>query len=1160
VTAEDSTLPETPTDVTWVVSGDSFVGEWNPVELNVNNDFSLITRYEVELTGNGNVVRVVAVPQQTASRISYTLSFEGNRALFENPSATVTMRVRAVDNKGLKSNYSDPITASNPPPGPPGNLVAVGITDAVNLNWTEPTDDDIVGYVIHASVTSGFDATGINKVGFTAGTFFQHTTSNYTQWHYIVMTMDKFGTLSTPARATAEPVSPFGVDTVPPPEPEITQATLTTNDATTRTTLKVDWNYPDPPNDLAEFVLRYRAAGTTAWEYLTIPSGADSPVLTATITGVAPYVNYEVGIKARDFAANESDWTLSTTANAATNQPPSTPATPTANANALQIQVTHTGNRATGAAMEADVVEYEVYASTQSGFTTYDNTTLLGKIPAGPAIVGTFDIPAQAVDDDDTNQRWYVKVRAVDRGGLRSPASGQAQADVGLISTTSIANASITSAKIANLDVTKLTAGDGLVTDFTIKSKLTIGDADTNGIIESFGFVQGVSGYRLNKSGLEVNDGAIQAKALKIQDSPNVMHPAYSDFEHEGDFYLNPFWSFRGLGKLWTNGPATNATEIDAPARFGRKALSVNYFSAPNAWAIWFGESTTDYNVGVEPDTKYIVSMYMYNRSPDAAGTVGDYVLRVKDETGSIFATHNVSMPNDSTWRRFQFVITVPAGVRKILVGVDKPDTTKQTWLCFDGVQVERVQGGLEEASPWKAPASTTINGAGIVTGLIRSNQNVTVNGVQHPVWSINLAGNAQFGDASIRGKLIVGPPTGTDNGNSFIASGNYVEASAGWKIKDNGNTEFANITSRAPNGTRTEITNANNPYESGQQWNVISMFSHNTAWAPAQIWVNYIPGAPNSAVMQLASPKLGGASPARISLSSRETASGTTTISLNAERVESAATSYFFGTAQARNILYMDNSNFIATANQYVFGDPTGTNVIIKVGYAGPDGSQRFSFRSPGDKRIDFSFNELGKNLIISKNEADVVTRLDTMFTDSMFNIVNANGNLYMGGASQMSTRPILGNAAGNCAIVFPADTEIRMTSINGGAYIDARAARWLTPSDMRFKSDVTEASEPMRQKLKELKAYDYVREPHVKMTAKERREAEKAGLVNKKRYRGMSAQEIQRVMPEVVVDDNDGDSGLAVDLYALLANTIQAFNELQSEVDDLREQLASK
>ena len=101
-TISDDVRPSTPQNITWVPTGDSFHAEWDAVTTNVALDKITITRYEIEVGANG-IQKVVSVPATTGSRVSYDLSFEENRAYFGEPQATVSFRVRAVDNKDLKS-------------------------------------------------------------------------------------------------------------------------------------------------------------------------------------------------------------------------------------------------------------------------------------------------------------------------------------------------------------------------------------------------------------------------------------------------------------------------------------------------------------------------------------------------------------------------------------------------------------------------------------------------------------------------------------------------------------------------------------------------------------------------------------------------------------------------------------------------------------------------------------------------------------------------------------------------------------------------------------------------------------------------------------------------------------------------------------------------
>ena len=89
---------------------------------------------------------------------------------------------------------------------------------------------------------------------------------------------------------------------------------------------------------------------------------------------------------------------------------------------------------------------------------------------------------------------------------------------------------------------------------------------------------------------------------------------------------------------------------------------------------------------------------------------------------------------------------------------------------------------------------TTTIDGGKINTGSIRSNTTTNVGGTTQWLWEIKTGGEAIFGEAYVRGKLIVGPPASTDT--SYIQSGNYSPgATAGWKIQSDGNAYFNNLT-----------------------------------------------------------------------------------------------------------------------------------------------------------------------------------------------------------------------------------------------------------------------------------------------------------------------------------------------------------------------------
>lgn len=1126
--AENSTVPDAPINVTWAVTGDAFYGEWDKVAYNDNAAWPYaIARYEIELVGGG-ITKIVSQTWTDEPRPSYFLDFATNVLFFNGPRATVTLRVRAVDVMGLTSPWSSPIrSATNPPPAPVTALTAQAIVDGVYLKWTAPTDDDLIGYHVYAKVgagSAGFSPTALEYAGFSGSTNFTFNTSNYTIWHFIVVAVDKFNTESSIVRASATPTSPFLIDTAAPPEPDINDFWIETDHTVPTATMFVQWIYNTPPSDLADFLVRYRPTGSTPWEVMTIPSTDDLMTLEVWIRNLEPYVNYDVGVAARDFTGNTSTYTATTVVSADPNVAPSTPATPTASANTQQIQVVISGTKAAGGAMEADVAEYEVYASTTSGFTTYDSTTLVGKIPAGPAIVGTFTIPAASATPGATTQTWYVKIKAVDKGGLKSAASAQATSSVGLISTLNIADASITNAKIYDLSVTKLTAGTGLITDLTVKSILTMGDSTTNAYIRSWNYTPtgGVSGYEISKNAIIIRDGTIEAKALKIQDSQNLMPPAYADFEYTDAYYTNAFWGPRGQGKFYTEFSISYADQTAGLQKFNLAGLNCHSFGTNTAETFWFGEHSTNYNIDVEPGWRMIYSIYIKNMT----GLAQPWNLRAKGNDGTVFLSQPITLNTGTAFQRYEVAFTVPAGVTKILMGTNKTQTTSPVAMVFDGAQVERVVAGLEVASPWKPPGMTSISGAGITSGFLRSNQNVTVNGIDQPLWSINLAGNAQFGDASVRGKIIVGPPTGTDAGQSFIASGNYVYGSAGWKIKDDGVAEFANIISRAPNNTRTTIENAANPYESGAQWNIISMYSTEATWSPAQLWTVYTSGSPSVGSLQIASPKLASAAPARIKM---------------------------YSYSDNNTVLEFNSKVYNATADTYTFGDPAGSFIDFNMGYQAANSTQRWQFKSPGGKRIIFRFGTLGTNDILSENESSARIRLDLYASDMMFynNAVNG-GQIYLGPAAHANHghgHPWFGSVDHNAGISFhPADglnPSVRCTTQSGANLVEIYASVLRTSSDRNDKTYITKTKSVL-EGLKTLEVYDY----HTKQSTPEAKAHGK--------QRGLMAQEIEQVWPEAVVSDPHTDVK-TVDVYYLLSTSIKAVQELSAKVDDLESQLAS-
>ena len=777
-TSSDVVAPKTPVNVTNTVSGTAFKMAWDAVTLSADNTPATDLKSYLVLIDSPSVggSRTYEVTDN-----KFDFSFENNINVFGSPQASVRVSVASKDSTGNISAYSAPVTATNPAPAAVTGLTTSASTDVITLKWNPNTDIDLTGYQVWLS-TTGSGGT-YSKVWEGLASTFTYTSTVYGTDHWFrVYAVDVFGSLSTATQTASavRPSSPAGVDATAPGVPAGLAATLTTT-ANLTTSAAVSWTAVSD-TDLAGYVIGYRPVGATDWQY----TNADKSVTSTRIDRLTPYVNYEFRIRAYDYSANYSAWSTTVTTNtAATNAAPPTPAAPTAASATLRIQVNHDNTKAGGGAMDSDVTYYEVYASNASGFTPAA-TNMLGTLPVGPAISGVFSVPASG---SGTTETWYVKVIAVDSGGLKSAASAQATANPNLILTANIGDAQITNAKINDLAANKITAGTGFVNDLTVKSKFTLGDASTDGIIESYDYTasSGTTGFRLAKSGLVIKTGAVEAAALRIQNSQNIVPPAYAGFEFTSTFYkVGPTGTlFHPAGA----GPTT-VTIPNASARIEKQNLSASWAAALAYDPIlYFALSATDYNITVGASEQYIVSYYA--RATGSVATSINFTVKWSDGTTSVVPA---TLPaSSSTWLRYSAVVTAPASATSALLYVQSTTRTAGAGFEIDGVQVERKIGALTTPSPWTPPGMTSADGGVLRTGEIRSTSTVTVNGVPQPAWSINLAGNMQIGDAVVRGKIVVGLATDADLAQSMVVSGNYVVNTAGWRIASDGSVEFNN-------------------------------------------------------------------------------------------------------------------------------------------------------------------------------------------------------------------------------------------------------------------------------------------------------------------------------------------------------------------------------
>lgn len=739
-TVSDTIPPGAATDLTWDVEGTAFVATWEKPLLDSNGkplkDFR---DYKVIISAGSQDI-VYFVTQE-----KFDLTFEANRNSFGSPEPTVDISVQARD---LTGNLSTAVTASasNPVPDDVTGFVADGIAEAVYLTWDANTDPDLKYYQVYVSTSGSGFTPGPSNITYTGSSnVFTFSTTNFVPHYFKIHAVDVFNQGSASyASATATPSSSAGIDLTPPDDP--TSVTVASNEtADGYATLEVDWTAVGSSN-LSDYIVRY-SLDEVVWIYVTVPSNETSAV----IDGILPDTDYYVQVAAMSYANVKSDFVNATPypiTTAADTSAPSQPAAPSISVSTLMAQVSHDMTKQGGGDLEDDVIYLEVHASVTTGFTP-SNSTLRGTInTAGPGIdvSGVFYF---AATDSTTNLYW--KVIAVDRAKNKSAASNQATGVPGLIENQHIVNATITSAKIQDLEANKITAGTGIINALTVKNTLTIG---TSGHVRSTNWNGVDTGWSLDETGLVIYGGSISAAALLLQDSNNIIPPAFADFEFNDDYYHasgvanSVVMSTVGTGVL----VGTSSTN-----RFGTKSLRLSngVITNPTVHDLIFapsGLSATGVNIDVSPGTYIFSGYFKKNGSVNALLKFAIYT----DAAATVISS--ASTVNSTSWTRFEAQLIVPSGVSKVKAYLEFGPAAANTGYDFlvDGLQFERKMTATTTAGIWKPPSSTAIDGGQIVTGSIRSSAASSVVPSQ-PAWSINTAGNMQIGNALVRGSMTVG-------------------------------------------------------------------------------------------------------------------------------------------------------------------------------------------------------------------------------------------------------------------------------------------------------------------------------------------------------------------------------------------------------------------
>lgn len=805
-TTSDIMPPAVPTGLSWAVEGTAFKAVWTGPTTNQDGSaLSDFKDFQVKVFSPA-ATGVIATYYTAAARFDFP--FELNVNALGTPRAQVTIEVRARDNTGNLSTAAT-ATATNPPPANVSGFTATGVTDAIALKWTANTDTDLKYYQVYQGTSSGAENTLVYTGLSNAYTF--ETLSTSTQY-FKIFAVDVFNSQSaTAATANATARSSIGVDATPPAAPTgvTVSSSLDTSDASGgRAYIDVSWTGV-ADTDLQNYSVRY-STGTT-WEYINVPEG----VVTTRINGLRPSTGYNVAVAAVDFQGNSSAYTNAGTypiTTAADTTAPAAPTGVTVGAGVTTMTVYWTEN--TENDVKNGIGFYEVQIDTVN---TFNSGNLLTKQVSGTVT---------SFSNLTSNTTYYTRVRAVDAsanvGSYSSIVSGTPRyvvnADIqgGTISGDKItANTLVGDRVMANtLDANTIKANTTFTQNLSVGATFTMA---TSGIMQSANYSAGVAGWRLTNTTLEINQGTIKAAALQLQNGHNMLHPGYADFEFVPSWYTANLITFNDGGvSTWAISDA-----VDVIGKYNGQCIRTNWTGVGTFSRTYLGPTFTSYNVQLEANTDYIISGWVYVKTGAGAKTAA---LGIKLADASFPGpVGNTSIPATSTWTRIWG--TFNSGTQTSAEFYLSQYTSGD--MYWDGIQLEKKVTADTVPSQWKPPGSTSIDGAIIRTGQIQSTASANGLGGQ-PAWSINMAGNAQFGDANVRGRIVVGDPSNpsADGVNSRIHSANYSAGTTGWTIRNDGYAEFRNL---AVNSIK--VTAFDSPFQQSSNAKLFDYMQDSNLW-----------------------------------------------------------------------------------------------------------------------------------------------------------------------------------------------------------------------------------------------------------------------------------------------------------------------------------------
>lgn len=680
------------------------------------------------------------------------------------PMTTYGISARA-SAEGQFSEWS-PISYYETPgdPTPPGNvtgLVATAGYDQINLTWD--VADRAAFYRVYQGTTIG---TVTSLVGSPTSNSFTFSTVAWTTDNFFkVVAVSLFNIESlVPAVTTiaVRPKTSLGVDAVAPGA--VSGAAVSAPPTGSFPGVTLTWNR-NTETDVDHYTIRYSTSSSGPWNTVVVPQETSGSTMTYVQRLPSPG-SYYFQILVQDFVANKPGWTnfspypYTVTGNTT---PPAAPSNVVFFDGFNSMTIKWDENSEPDVKWGAGQYEVQVDGYASSGTTPTWSGTNFKSVLTGA--------PGATVSGLTPNLYYNIRVRAINSSGTAGSWSTVVQNNLG--------------SPIDDVPAFSVPA-DKLQTNLLITSNITLNQDTPNG---RFGYIQSSDynnttgvGFRLGSTSLDIQSGSINARALLIQDSNNIVPSYYADFEFRTDFYT---------GRVTTTGTSWAIITPFIPFN-GTQALRVISGGSPAVTTL--GSSTTDYNTKVESSTSYIVSVWVFNNS----GSAQTITLGLKSNDGSTYTATAVAPNNATFFQRISAVVTVGSTTTLVCTQITQPASLT---LYYDGIQIEKKIGALTTPSQWKPPGNTSIDGATIRTGSIQSTTTVDIDGSGNPqpLWSINTQAGLVVNDALVRGKLIVGLGSGitnvsssgatalTTNANTGIYSGSWGGVGPQWAITGDG-------------------------------------------------------------------------------------------------------------------------------------------------------------------------------------------------------------------------------------------------------------------------------------------------------------------------------------------------------------------------------------